>query len=489
MLLLFGVSKEHERAAAHEHPGLEFSMGIEGTDCDTNPGAPGKCAFAAGSLLTLEMSVEDPLPVDIPDYARIDFSLTYTGLTTDETTGNATFVPPGCINNVASYPVAGEARFRCEKDVGGANLTDTGVIVTNDFVCAGSGDIIMVHGPADSNVDGHYEHGTSEVLHINCPTPTPTTTPTFTPTSTSTPTFTSTPKASPTPLGTPTPNPSAQGLLSIDANCEEPFGPPKDANVETSRNAVIGEVFHVCAFAEFPAGSASGYQVKLHWGEDVLGLNERSAGLNDWWHLQPVALGGPPNGAGVSQVTSPDDESGSDAFVQLQGIDSAQANASVAYTGPVAQFEFVCQTHGWAIIELRDPGTASRFYDGALPVKASLTNALVACLEPQYDSDADGCSNGQEMGLNETLGGRRDPLYPWDYFNPGLDGTNRIPDITSVVSRYGQDLGQPGSTYDTRYDRGGPLPGANPWQFLPPDGTIRITDITAAVLSYGHDCA
>jgi hypothetical protein len=433
------------------------------------------------------MSLTDPLPVDIPDYALIDFSLSYTGLTTDEATGNATFVPAGCVNNIATYP-AGEARFRCEKEAGEANLTNTGVIVTNDFVCAGSGDIIMIHGPADSNVDGHYEHGTSEVLHINCPTPTPTTTPTLTPTNTPTPTFTSTPKASPTPAGTSTPNPSAQGLLSIDADCEAPFEPPKDANVQTSRVELIGGVFHVCVFADFPIGSASGYQVKLHWGEDVLGLSERSAGLNDLWHLQPVSIGGAPNGASVSQVTSPDDESGSDAFVQLEGVDSAQENASVAYTGPIAQFEFTCQSHGWAIIELRDPVTASRFYDGALPVKAPLTNALVACLDPQYDSDADGCSNGQELGLNEGLGGRREPLNPWDYFNPTQDGFNRSDDIAAVVNKYGHDQGA-APDYDVRYDRGGALPGGYPWQFLPPNGTIRMIDITAAVLSYGHDCA
>lgn len=87
---------------------------------------------------------------------------------------------------------------------------------------------------------------------------------------------------------------------------------------------------------------------------------------------------------------------------------------------------------------------------------------------------------------SERSGGRRDLYNPWDYFNPTLDGFNRTDDITAEVMHYGHDdNGDP--LYGTRYDHS-PLPGANPWQFGPPDGVIRTFDITAAVLSYGHDC-
>jgi hypothetical protein len=113
------------------------------------------------------------------------------------------------------------------------------------------------------------------------------------------------------------------------------------------------------------------------------------------------------------------------------------------------------------------------------------TDYFTDLVEP--DTDFDGCKDGAEVGSNPASGGLRNPLNPWDYFNPGLDGFNRIPDITDVVLHYGQDEGVPGSTYDTRYDRTA-LAGGHPWQFDAPNGTIRAIDVTAAVLSYGHDC-
>jgi hypothetical protein len=104
------------------------------------------------------------------------------------------------------------------------------------------------------------------------------------------------------------------------------------------------------------------------------------------------------------------------------------------------------------------------------------------------DTDEDACGDGQELGTDPVSGGQRDPLNRWDYFNPTLDGVNRIDDISAVVLHYGQDEGAPGSTYDTRYDRT-ELAGGHPWQFDAPDGLIRIFDVIAAVRSYGHDCA
>jgi hypothetical protein len=102
------------------------------------------------------------------------------------------------------------------------------------------------------------------------------------------------------------------------------------------------------------------------------------------------------------------------------------------------------------------------------------------------DMDGDGCTDAQERGPDETLGGRRDPQNPWDYFNPTLDGVNRIDDVNAVVEHYAHDQGV-APDYDARFDRT-LLAGANPWQFDEPDGLIRIVDISAAVRSYGHDC-
>ena len=105
------------------------------------------------------------------------------------------------------------------------------------------------------------------------------------------------------------------------------------------------------------------------------------------------------------------------------------------------------------------------------------------------DVDGDGCTTEDERDTalgSQSSGGLRDPLNPWDYFNPSQDGVNRVDDITAVVQKYGHD-DRVFQDYEVRYDRT-ELAGGNPWQFGPPDETIRTFDITAAVRSYGHDC-
>jgi hypothetical protein len=119
-------------------------------------------------------------------------------------------------------------------------------------------------------------------------------------------------------------------------------------------------------------------------------------------------------------------------------------------------------------------------------------NGYLACYndDTSDDTDGDGCPDTQEQQAalgTEMSGGLRNGKNPWDYFNPTLDGVNRIDDISAVIDHYGHDNdGDP--LYSTRYDRT-ELAGGNAWQFGPPNGSIRIPDILAAVYSYGHDCS
>lgn len=106
-------------------------------------------------------------------------------------------------------------------------------------------------------------------------------------------------------------------------------------------------------------------------------------------------------------------------------------------------------------------------------------------LDSQEDFDGDGCTNIAELGPDPMSGGRRDPGYPWDYFNPTGDGRNRMDDILAVVNRYFVDASQP--DYSTAIDRGGRY-GPNAWNLLPPDGRIRIDDVLTALHSYMQDC-
>ena len=131
------------------------------------------------------------------------------------------------------------------------------------------------------------------------------------------------------------------------------------------------------------------------------------------------------------------------------------------------------------------------------------------------DSDRDGCSDKEELGVDEAVGGRRDPNSVWDLMSvfTGMpltrDAVVGASDITAIVRRFGvTDMGpgafdrnsDPLSTptapvlpansranYHPSYDRGGSA-GPNPWNLLPADGAIAAAEIAAAVIQFGHRC-
>ena len=126
------------------------------------------------------------------------------------------------------------------------------------------------------------------------------------------------------------------------------------------------------------------------------------------------------------------------------------------------------------------------------------------------DKDGDGCTDVQELGPNPSLGGQRDLNSFWDFFDVpagGLprDGAVNSFDIGAVVLRFGafvqppptesealaQALTSPADTtsYHAAYDRGGPIPGQDLWNLLPPNGAIDGFDIGAVVVQFGHTCA
>ena len=110
------------------------------------------------------------------------------------------------------------------------------------------------------------------------------------------------------------------------------------------------------------------------------------------------------------------------------------------------------------------------------------------------DTDDDGCNDGQEVGADETLGGRRDPTNPWDYYDvlgPGAalptDGVIDLPnDILGVIQHFSPH-GQP--PYDVQFDRG-VSSGPNPWNMTAPDGVIDLpNDVLGVILQFNHNCA
>lgn len=119
---------------------------------------------------------------------------------------------------------------------------------------------------------------------------------------------------------------------------------------------------------------------------------------------------------------------------------------------------------------------------------------LAGCSAGGPDTDGDGCSDAAESGPDETFGGRRDYLNPYDFYD--IDGNKMIDlflDIFSVAYAFGDDAdsigpGEPDG-YDATLDRSAPLPGGDVWDMQGPDGMIdQLTDIFGVAFQFGHDC-
>ena len=102
------------------------------------------------------------------------------------------------------------------------------------------------------------------------------------------------------------------------------------------------------------------------------------------------------------------------------------------------------------------------------------------------DTDGDGCTDDRENGPDETLGGLRDYLNPWDFYDTNNDKIiDLFADILGVILHYSLDGSPP---YDVQFDRG-PSAGPNPWNMTAPDGVINLfTDILGVIQQFGHDC-
>ena len=118
------------------------------------------------------------------------------------------------------------------------------------------------------------------------------------------------------------------------------------------------------------------------------------------------------------------------------------------------------------------------------------------------DSDGDGCTDFAEHGTTAVLGGQRDHLDYWDFFDTPNASNYRdrhidITDIAAVVARFGAvgpaegdplSPPPPAPAYHTAFDRGGPVPGENLWNLSPADGSINVIDIGAMIVQFGHTC-
>ena len=110
------------------------------------------------------------------------------------------------------------------------------------------------------------------------------------------------------------------------------------------------------------------------------------------------------------------------------------------------------------------------------------------------DTDGDGCSDERENGPNPLLGGQRNYLNPWDFYDvlgPGAtlptDGVIDLPnDVLGVIQHFSPTGAAP---YDVQFDRG-PQIGTNAWNMTAPDGVIDLAnDVLGVILQFNHRCA
>lgn len=169
------------------------------------------------------------------------------------------------------------------------------------------------------------------------------------------------------------------------------------------------------------------------------------------------------------------------------------------YLGPVLELEMGCPPAPVdATVELLPIGSPLAGLDGAvliepdtwaeaIPDADEITLHCVGKQAGPGDTDGDGCTDLTENGADETQGGRRSYVNPYDFYDVSGDGyISLFTDILQVTSRYGLEEGDPG--YDPIYDRGPVPPGGDPWDMTAPDGVIDDIDVDGIMAQYLHSC-
>ena len=172
------------------------------------------------------------------------------------------------------------------------------------------------------------------------------------------------------------------------------------------------------------------------------------------------------------------------------------------YTGPLVQLSMSCSStltqteiH---LLPYGDPiaGTAGTIL--ATPTESltpKLSPLTVNCVDPATitgDTDGDGCDDILEIGTDETLGGLRNPLNRWDFYDvlgSGGGPPDQIVDLPNDILGVIEHFSPAGAPpYDVQFDRG-PSSGPQPWSMTAPDGVIDLpNDILGVITQFNHSC-
>ena len=104
------------------------------------------------------------------------------------------------------------------------------------------------------------------------------------------------------------------------------------------------------------------------------------------------------------------------------------------------------------------------------------------------DDDGDGCSDAEELGINQDFGGQRNPLSVWDFYDVNGDARIDLNDTLDILAHFGH--GTTDDPLDNLMDRMVPG-GAQPWQTVEDTSGngIDLTDALDNLASFGHDCS
>ncbi|MGB6837050.1 MAG: flexitail domain-containing putative surface protein [Dehalococcoidia bacterium] len=286
-------------------------------------------------------------------------------------------------------------------------------------------------------------------------------------------------------------------------------------DVDSSATVTSTEPFDVDIVVTAAPNAYEAEQYQLEWDPALLAYDSETPTL-----LDGLTLCGSPT-VGVSMV-----------------YNGCASEAPTTATGAVHTVTLHCVGDGTSPLHLvtmvEDPtfGTTTYLAPGEI-IETALTDALATCSlttptptptpppTPALDSDGDGCSDVEELGDNPTLGGTRDPLNPWDFydvpvptaFNGGtLEDRDKavsiLNDVLAVLEYSGTSDGglcnsgpdgTPGNADDRCYDQDNNSDGEDDgllydrspgavWSDAP-DGAITINEDVLLVLAQsGQSC-
>ena len=251
-----------------------------------------------------------------------------------------------------------------------------------------------------------------------------------------------------------------------------------------------------------PRSGYWGFQAKVSWDDPWLSYQPRPRSRDEVLSDECVVL------ARTHYPYDPDDKANPSEppYVLFACIPFPLPDEGLTTTGPVLRFTFRCIQDGLPNLRLvssnDDAQLGTHFLSGTLPVDPLLTPAQVVCgTGGTTDTDGDGCTDGTELSSAAPLGGQRDPLDYWDFYDTPDGSKTRdkvvsAGDISRVVQRFGGTgdasasplSTPPDSGYHPSFDRGGRA-GAHTWNQAPANGSVTAADVAAAAGQLGHSCA